>query len=299
MVELDPALPVQILTSLLIAAVAVILVKAVNRVMLTIVDEKNPDRKRILSNIQRFVQIFSYSIALVLILWTFNVDITGILAGLGVGALVIGFALKDIIENWVSGLLIFSGKTYKIGDVIAVGEMKGVVTELSLRTTTLKTYDRNMIIIPNSVVLKERIVNLTGGGKETVVTLVFAVDYIFEVSLVKNVIRKVLLNYKHVVVDEKRKRELRFLVRDKEWTTEVEALFWVDNAENGEFIKSEVTELVKKEFTEEKILPPLPAVMRKEFLEPKKMNLAKLIAQATQSCRAFSSTLLMVSPLKL
>ncbi|MCW4009848.1 MAG: mechanosensitive ion channel family protein [Candidatus Bathyarchaeota archaeon] len=260
----------QILQAVLIFVFAFVLVKAINHVLLKTTDWTNVDRKRIVANFQRFVQIIGYLIAFVLILWTFNINVTGLVAGLGVGALVIGFALKDLIENWVSGLLIFSGKTFKIGDVISVGTLKGVVTEVSLRTTTLKTYDRNMIIIPNSVLLRERIVNLTGGNKETVASLVFSVDYIFDVPTVKSLIRDVLLSHREVVVDEKRRREIRFIVRNKEWATEIETLFWVSSAEREEFIKSEITERVKEKFVEEKILPPLPSVMRKDYLGPKK-----------------------------
>jgi len=221
-------------------------------------------------NAQRFLQIVIYSIAAVLLLWTFKVDVTGLLAGLGVGALVIGFALKDFIENWVSGLLIISGKTYKIGDIIQVGNMKGVVTEISLRTTKLKTYDRNEIIIPNSSLLKDKIVNLTGGGKETVASIVFSIDYTFNVEKAKKVIESVLRNHSRVVVNEKRRREIRFLVRNKEWATEIESLFWINDPENEEFIKSQITETVKTRFEEARILPPIPSIIRKDFLESKK-----------------------------
>lgn len=116
------------------------------------------------------------SITAVLLLWAFKVDIMGLLAGLGVGAFVIGFALKDFIENWVSGLLIISGRTSKIVDIVQVGNMKGAVAEISLRATKLKTYGRNEIIIPNSSLLKDRIINLTGGGKETVASVIFSID---------------------------------------------------------------------------------------------------------------------------
>ena len=150
----------QALQSILIIVGAFVLVNVLNKLLLRIVGGGTEDRKRMMRNIQRLLQIVGYSIAAVLVLWSFEIDVTGVVAGLGVGALVIGFALKDVIENWVSGLLILSGKTFKIGDVVSVGDMKGVVTDLSLRTTTLKTYDRNEIIIPNSVLLREKIVNL-------------------------------------------------------------------------------------------------------------------------------------------
>jgi len=208
---LESEVMLQILQAAIIVAGAFVFVKIFNRLLLRMAGGKTPEGKRIMRNAQRFLQIIIYSIAAVLLLWTFKVDVTGLLAGLGVGALVIGFALKDFIENWVSGLLIISGKTYKIGDIIQVGDMKGVVTEISLRTTKLKTYDRNEIIIPNSSLLKDRIVNLTGGGKETVASIVFSIDYTFNVEKAKKVIESVLRNHPRVVVNEKRRRELGFL----------------------------------------------------------------------------------------
>jgi hypothetical protein len=72
------------------------------------------------------------------------------------------------------------------------------------------------------------------------------------------------------VVDEKKRREIRFLVRNKEWATEIESLFWINDPENEEFIKSQITELVKTRFEEAKILPPIPSIIRKDFLESKK-----------------------------
>jgi len=260
----------QFLQAAIIVTGAFVFVKIFNRLLLRMAGGRTPEGKRIMRNAQRFLQIIIYSIAAVLLLWTFKVDVTGLLAGLGVGALVIGFALKDFIENWVSGLLIISGKTYKIGDIIQVGDMKGVVTEISLRTTKLKTYDRNEIIIPNSSLLKDRIVNLTGGGKETVASIIFSIDYTFNVEKAKKVIESVLRKHPRVVVDEKRKREIRFLVRNKEWATEIESLFWINDPENEEFIKSQITETVKTRFEEARILPPIPSIIRKDFLESKK-----------------------------
>ncbi|MFX1487475.1 MAG: mechanosensitive ion channel family protein, partial [Promethearchaeota archaeon] len=195
---------------------------------------------------------------------------TGLVAGLGIGALIIGFALKDIIENWVSGLLIISAKTYRTGDVIRVENLTGVVTDISLRTTKLKTYDRNEIIIPNSMLLQQNIVNLTGGKKETVASIISYIDYVFNIEKAKKAIESVLRSHPNVVVDEKRRREIRFVVRSKEWTTEIESLFWINAPENEEFIKSKITEMIKKKFEEEDILPPIPGFMRREFLESKK-----------------------------
>jgi small-conductance mechanosensitive channel len=250
-----------------IVVVAFVVVRIFNRLVVRVTEERSKVKKGTLVNIQRFFQLVTYSAAVLLILWTFEIDVTGIVASLGIGALLMGFALKDIIENWVSGLLLISGKTYRTGDMIRVGNLTGVVTDISLRTTKLKTYDRNEIIIPNSMLLKGEIINLTGGKKETVACIVTHIDYVFDVEKAKKAIESVLRGHPNVVVDEKRRREIRFVVRSKEWTTEIESLFWINDPENEEFIKSRITELMKTRFEEERILPPIPGFMRREFLE--------------------------------
>ena len=245
-----------------------IVVKIFNR-LVKIAEKRIKVKKGRLLHVQRFFQLVIYSVAAILVLWTLDIDITGLLAGLGIGALIIGFALKDIFENWVSGLLIISGKTYRIGDVIRVGDLTGVVTDISLRTTKLKTYDRNEIVIPNSTLLKEKIINVTGGKKESVASIISSIDYLFDVEKAEKAIVSVLRGHPNVIVDEKRRREIRFVVRNKEWTTEIESLFWINDPENEEFIKSRITELIKKKFEEESILPPIPGIMRRDFLERK------------------------------
>jgi small-conductance mechanosensitive channel len=260
----------QIVQVVLIIVASLILVRIFNRFVVRVAEERIKVQKGRLVSVQRIFQFFVYSVAVFLVLRIFDVDLTGLIAGLGIGALVIGFALKDIIENWVSGLLIISGKTYRTGDVIRVGDLAGVVTDVSLRTTKLKTYDRNEIVIPNSMLLKEKIINLTGGKKETVASIIFQIDYIFDIDKTKKAIEGVLRGHPNVIVDEKRIREIRFVIRSREWTTEIESLFWINDPENEEFIKSKITELVKKKFEEENILPPLPGIMRKEFLESRK-----------------------------
>jgi len=229
-------------------------------------EERIKVRRGQLIYMRRFLQILVYSIAVILILWIFRVDVTGLVAGLGIGALIIGFGLKEIIENWVSGLLIITGKTYRIGDVITVDSLKGVVTDISLRTTKLRTYDRNEIIIPNSTLLKQKIINLTGGRSETVVSITSNIDIIFDVDQAKEAIEGILRVHPNVVVAEARRREIRHVVRLREWNVEIETLFWINIPENEEFIKSTITEAIKKKFEEEGILPPIPGLLRREFL---------------------------------
>lgn len=226
-------------------------------------------QKGTLVHLKRFFQIVIYLIAGTIVLSILTVDITGMIAGLGVGALVIGFGLQDIVENWVSGVLIISGKTYTIGDVIRVGDLIGTVTDIALRTTKLKTYDRNEIIIPNSILMKEKIINLTGGKQEAVSSLTFTIDYTEDSNKAKDIIESILKKHKSVIFDLKKKREIRIIFRNKEWTNEFEALFWINDPSNEEFIKSNITEQIQNAFKNQCILPPIPSIMRKEYLTGK------------------------------
>jgi small-conductance mechanosensitive channel len=231
------------------------------------IEKRGELKKGSLVHLKRFFQILVYLVAFITILPLLEIDITAAVAGLGVGALVIGFALKDIIENWVSGIIIMWGKTYTIGDVIRIGELTGTVTDISLRTTKLKTYDRNEIIIPNSVLMEEKIINLTGGESEAVASIILAIDYTADAEKAKAIVENILKSHEAVIVDKKRRREIRFILRNREWANDLEVLFWINNPPNEEFIKSNINELIQKEFKKEGILPPIPALMRREYIQ--------------------------------
>jgi len=259
-----------LILAIIFTVVGAFLIVAIFNLLIGRLEKRGDLQKGKLVHMRRFFQIIIYTTAGFLILSILEVNITAMVAGLGVGALVIGFGLKDIIENWLSGVLIMSGKTFAIGDVIRVGDLTGTVTDIALRTTKLKTYDRNEIIIPNSVLMREKIINLTGGKQEAVASLIFAVDYTADAEKAKSIIENILKNHKSVIVSLKRKREIRFILRNREWTNEVEALFWINDPPNEEFIKSNITELILKEFKNECILPTIPALMRRDYLTGQK-----------------------------
>jgi small-conductance mechanosensitive channel len=84
-----------------------------------------------------------------------------LVTGLGLTGLVLGFALKDILSNFVSGLLILALRPFKIGDQIVVGETEGAVERIELRATQIRTYDGRVALVPNAEVFTSRIVNNT------------------------------------------------------------------------------------------------------------------------------------------
>jgi small conductance mechanosensitive channel len=90
-----------------------------------------------------------------------GVDVTSMVAGLGIAGLAISFAAQDTIANLISGVTLLLDKPFKPGDWIALGDMHATVTEIRLRTTVLTTFDNETIVIPNKTLAGERIVNYT------------------------------------------------------------------------------------------------------------------------------------------
>ncbi len=80
-----------------------------------------------------------------------------ILATLGVGSIAIGFAFKDILQNWLAGLLLLLRQPFRQGDQIVVGKHEGTVERIEARATLIRTYDGKRVIIPNSSVYTESV----------------------------------------------------------------------------------------------------------------------------------------------
>ncbi|WP_160153237.1 mechanosensitive ion channel family protein [Microbulbifer sp. ALW1] len=73
-----------------------------------------------------------------------------LIAGLGVGSVAIGFAFKDILQNWLAGLLILIRQPFEVGDQIKVADYEGTVCRIETRATMIDTYDGQRVVIPNS-----------------------------------------------------------------------------------------------------------------------------------------------------
>ena len=84
-----------------------------------------------------------------------------ILAGAGITTFIIGFALKDIGENFLSGIIMAFKRPFRIGDLIEIDGFKGKVTNMSLRETLIKTLDGKEVFIPNGLIAKNGLVNYT------------------------------------------------------------------------------------------------------------------------------------------
>lgn len=89
---------------------------------------------------------------------------TSLLAGAGVSAFIIGFAFKDIGENFLAGVLMAFQRPFRVGDTVQAAGVEGKITGLSLRDTQIKTFDGKDVYIPNGLILRQPIYNYTIDG---------------------------------------------------------------------------------------------------------------------------------------
>ena len=99
--------------------------------------------------------------------------VTNILAGAGLSAFILGFALKDIGENFLAGILLAFKRPFKIGDLVETQGVHGRIIDLSLRETIIKTLDGKHVYVPNAGILKNPLYNYS---VDNFLRLEFSVD---------------------------------------------------------------------------------------------------------------------------
>ena len=101
--------------------------------------------------LRNLLQYLIYFIAVLLILDVVGIDIRGILVSVGIVSIIIGFAAKDVISNFMSGLFLATDKTVKVGDEIVVDNIQGTVINITFRKITIRTADNVIVTVPNSI----------------------------------------------------------------------------------------------------------------------------------------------------
>ncbi len=126
----------------------------------------------------------------------------GLLSTAGVGAFVIGFAFKDIGENFLAGIVLAFKRPFRVGDIVELNGLKGKVITLNMRDTQIKSFDGKDIYLPNANVVKNPVINYTIDGylrDEFTIGL----DYASNMEKAVDLVQKVLENHPVVLKGEK------------------------------------------------------------------------------------------------
>ena len=116
--------------------------------------------KSILPLMKKLVKIFAVVSGLIVILDHFEYNITSLVAALGVSSLAVGLAAKETLSNMISGFTIIADRPFRVGDRIEVEGRTGDVVEIGLRSTRIRTLDNTVVVIPNSKLVDNVVLNL-------------------------------------------------------------------------------------------------------------------------------------------
>ena len=115
-----------------------------------------------------------------------------ILAGAGISAFIIGFALRDIGENFLAGILLAFKRPFSVGDIIETNGVKGKVEALNLRDTQIKSASKN-IYVPNALLIKNTLINYNSEGyllQDFTIGLEYGSDYRKALALITEVLKR-------------------------------------------------------------------------------------------------------------
>jgi len=111
--------------------------------------------------IVEIAKIITYIFALVIIMGNvFEVDITALAAGLGIGGIALAMASKESLENLLGSFTIFFDQPFTVGDIVTVGTVTGVVEKVGFRSTRIRTFDKSLVTVPNKKMIDAELDNL-------------------------------------------------------------------------------------------------------------------------------------------
>ena len=146
--------------------------------------------------IVRYVLLF---VGLLVILQTVGIDLTALSILTGAIGLGIGFGLQNIASNFISGIIILFERPVRIGDRIAVGDVEGDVVRIGARSTTVLTNDNIDIIIPNSKLITENVVNWTHSERKVRFRIPVSVAYATDIRRVEQALLEAAKNVYEVL----------------------------------------------------------------------------------------------------
>ncbi len=177
-------------------------------------------------------RVFLWSIVLLLILDNLGVDITSLVAGLGIGGIAIALALQNILGDLFASLSIVLDKPFVIGDFIVVDDLMGTIEHIGLKTTRIRSISGEQMIFSNNDLLKSRIRNYKRMSERRIV---FGFGVVYQTSLEKlKLIDKII---KEIIKEQPRARLDRVHFKEYgDFSLNFEVVYYVTNPEFGVYM---------------------------------------------------------------
>lgn len=189
-------------------------------------------------------------------LGTAGLNVNALIAGLGLTGFALGFALKDVLSNLLSGIMLLVYRPFRIGDQITMGAYEGTIKAIRMRDTVVRSHDGRNIIIPNTKLITEVVVNNTANNllrEALTVSIASGAD----ITRARETFLRVMENNPEIT---SRVEPTVFVKSLSDDAVQIEGRFWLDRRRtNKEAVKSEVAQAIKEAFDEAGISMAYPA----------------------------------------
>ena len=199
------------------------------------------------SNTELLISRLSYGavwvVGFIIALGVMGLNFGALLGALGLTSVAIGFSLKDVLSNYISGVILLAARPFRINDQVVIKDYEGTITQIQLRATTLKTYDGRVVYIPNQEVFQASIINNTASARRRSFVTV-GIDY--EENIGDAI--AVILNALSQIAEVETTPAPDVLVQELAASTvNLEIRFWVDSRRLGFLATtSKVAQVVKE-----------------------------------------------------
>jgi len=184
-----------------------------------------------------------------------GVDTTSFIAIIGAAGLAVGLALQGSLQNFAAGVMMIVFRPFKLGDFIEAGGVVGVVEQISVFSTTLKTGDNREIIVPNGQIYAGAITNFSARDTRRI-DMVFGIGYDDDMLKAKKIMEDILAKHE-LILDEPAPAVAIAELADSSVNFNVRP--WVNSGDYWA-VRSELLEQVKLSFDQEGISIPYPQI---------------------------------------
>lgn len=187
-----------------------------------------------------------------------GVDMSQLAIFVGALSVGIGFGLQNIVNNFISGVVILCERPIKAGDWIIINGNEGIVKDIKIRSTELQCFDGTVVLIPNSDVLSAELVNVMRKGKTGRCIVKVGVSYNSDVKLVRQILIDVAKKHPHVVKDTE---PTVLLTEFGDSSINFELRCLVDDVMSRLSVRSELMFAIREAFEKKGVEIPFPQVV--------------------------------------
>lgn len=243
----------KLLTAILILILAYVLIKILKKSLKNIFEKGKVDEAAA-GFIISVVKYVCWAVAFVAAIGTI-INLSNVVTALGAAGLTASFALQGSLSNFISGVQIIFSHPFAVGDYLSVGTYEGTVKRIDMLNTTLFTFDNKEVIVPNSKMTTDIVINFSAQDKRRL-DLSYLVDYSTDLTFAKDVLHKTVYADTRIITEPD---PIIAVGKHMENGIELVVKVWVSTAEYWS-IYFDMQENVKKAFDENAIKIPVKQI---------------------------------------